>query len=253
MISPDFYLGPVRIHYYGLFLAIGIFCAWVVALKSAPRFNIVKSAVESVLPWLVLGGFLGARLYYVIFSWDYFGKHLSEIFAFWHGGLAIYGGMIGGTIAAVVYAKLRGLRIISFLDLLVLGLPLGQAIGRLGNFFNQEAFGQPTNLPWRMYVAPAFRPHEFLNERFFHPTFLYEALWDIGIFFALLLFIKGKPGILVGSYLILYSLGRFFIESIRLDSFFISGIRVDQITALVAVLIGTGIIFLSNRDEKSSA
>ena len=141
-------------------------------------------------------------------------------------------------------------------DILALGMPLGQAIGRFGNFYNQEAFGPPTNLPWKMFVSPPSRPLEYLGEQFFHPIFLYEAVWNFLIFVLLLTLAKskqaGRPGMALGSYLALYAAGRFSLEFLRLDSFLISGFRFNQLLSLVIFVSSLIIIFQSTKRAKIS-
>lgn len=253
VLSPDFHIGPVSLHWYGLLLGAAIFFGYVLAIKFAPRFGIAVRLVEEFLPWLVVAGLLGARFYYVIFSWDYFREHLGEIWKFWHGGLSIYGAITGGVIASIWFTKIKKAPVWSFLDLLALVAPLGQAIGRLGNFFNQEAFGRPTALPWGIYILPDHRPFEFLGEKYFHPTFLYELLWDLCVL-AILLYLGRRSanrarfsGRLTASYLVLYGLGRFFIESLRVDSFFVFHFRVDQLVSILAIIIGASIYFLISK------
>lgn len=243
------YIGPIRL--YGLMIAAAVLSAYFLSLKLAPKFGITGKQIDEALLWLVIFGFLGARLYFAAFFWDYFKDYPQEILAVWRGGLSIYGGIIGGLAGLLIYAKKSGLNLFSLLDLTAIVLPLGQAIGRWGNFFNQEAFGQPTDLPWKMYVEPQFRPVEYLTFQYFHPAFLYESLWDLLVFFILWRIFRSKPqaGRLTASYLILYPLGRFFIESIRLDSVIISGIRVDQVTSLAMMVSGAVVLMLLRNEE----
>lgn len=239
----------MRFSFYGLIVAAAILAGFIVAAKKAKRFAITRQHLEDLLPWLVIAGFAGGRVYFVIFTWSYFGRHLSEIPKIWHGGLAIYGAVAFAAAAALLFAKIAKISFWKLADLLALVAPLGQAIGRWGNFFNQEAFGRPTTLPWGIYISPALRPSEFLSEKYFHPTFLYESLWDLAVFF-FLLYLSRKPalkdGIILGSYLSLYAAGRFFIESLRVDSFFAWGLRVDQITSAAAFLAGLSILITSH-------
>ncbi len=233
---------------YGLTLAVAVLGGYIAARKLAPRFGVEPNQIDDALPWIVFFGFLGARAYYVIFSWSFFGEHLIEIFKIWHGGLSIYGGLLGGVLGAFIYSRRAGrISFLNFADLLAIVTPLAQSLGRWGNFFNHEAFGRPTNLPWAIYIPPEFRPLPYLEEPYFHPAFLYESLWDLGVFLLLLYYLRErhKPGILVGSYLILYSLGRFFIEGLRVDSLLINSFRVDQLTALLMMIIG-GVILILN-------
>lgn len=243
-VSSDLQIGPVRLHWYGLLMAAAILAGFVVARAAAPRFGFSVSTVEQILPWVVVGGFIGARVYYVAFFWEYFSANPGEILAVWKGGLAIYGAIIGAA-TGLVFAGLRyRLPLPRALDLAALAAPLGQSIGRFGNFFNQEAFGAPTSLPWGMHVSLSARPLQYAAEKFFHPAFLYESLWDFGVFLILVYCVRQsrRPGFLAGSYLILYSLGRYFIESVRLDSFFVSSIRVDQLVSLLMMLAGAFIL-----------
>ena len=245
--KPDFFLGPLRLHWYGIFTAVAILAAYFLAAKIAPRFHGRPEFVDGVLPWLILAGFIGARLYYVAFAWDFFGQHLNMIWQIWHGGLSIYGAVAGGAAALAVYSKINKINLWSVLALVSTVLPLAQGIGRFGNFFNSEAFGRPTKLPWKMYVAPMSRPPQYLGAQFFHPAFLYEALWDIAVFGILLYLGKragSHPAFILASYLVLYPLGRFFIESLRVDSFFIHGLRVDQLVSLGLMLLGAGILYI---------
>lgn len=248
--SPDFYLGPLRLHWYGVIMAVSVLAGYVWAIKFAPRFGLDFKFVDGALLWLVVSGFAGARLYYVIFAWDFFREHASLVWQIWTGGLSIYGAIMGGALALTIYAKRKRADAWSALGLTAMALPLAQALGRFGNFFNSEAFGAPTNLPWKMFVGPAFRPATFAADQFFHPAFLYEALWDFGVFLILLYSMKTgeRPAgqRLAGIYLILYSLGRFWIESVRLDSFFLGAYRVDQIVALLVMLVGAIILIFDN-------
>ena len=184
-VRPDFYIGPVRFHFYGIFLALAVLAGFALASKFARQFDLDQKHLENLLIWLVVSGFIGARIYYVVFSWDYFGQRPQDIFAIWKGGLAIYGAIAGGFVGAVFYAKKHRLLFWPIAGVLALALPVSQAIGRLGNFFNQEAFGRPTFLPWKMYVPTELRPEMYLAQTFFHPTFLYELLWNLVVFAAL--------------------------------------------------------------------
>jgi phosphatidylglycerol:prolipoprotein diacylglycerol transferase len=246
-IRGEYYIGPVRISLYGILMAASILIGFFISSHLAPRIGLDKAHVESLLPWLVIFGFLGARLYYVIFDWGQFSPDLWELLKVWHGGLSIYGGVLGGISGMILYSGFYKVGIWQILDIVAVAAPLGQAIGRWGNFFNQEAFGLPTHLPWGMYVEPLYRPLQYLSDNFFHPAFLYESLWDLAVFLILWYGFKtrGGTGMVAGSYLILYSLGRFLIEPLRLDSFFINSFRVDQLTALVMMVGGVFILYSS--------
>lgn len=251
LINPSFSMGFLEIRWYGVILAAAILAGYLVARQNSWRFGISSTDIDDFSFWAVIAGIIGARLYYVIFSYDYFSQNPGEIYKIWRGGLSIYGALIAGIIFAYFYVRRKAYSFWQLFDLLALGLPLSQAIGRLGNFVNQEAFGLPTNLPWEMYVAPRFRPQEFSQAQFFHPTFLYEAIWNIIVFLILYRLVgRAKSGVIGWTYLLLYSLGRFFIEAIRLDSFFIYGFRVDQVMALVLVIVSGSVILSKQREIK---
>jgi len=197
--------------------------------------------------WLVIGAIPCARIYYVAFQWQqYVQRPWWHMLAVWEGGIAIHGAIIGGTIATIIFARVNRISFWQLLDLVAPSLILGQAIGRWGNFFNSEAFGKPTNLPWKLYIAPQYRPFELINFEFFHPTFLYESLWNLGIFGLLLwLFFWGqkranklKIGTLAAVYLIGYSLGRVWIEWLRTDSLMIGPLKIAQVVSLLAIALG---------------
>ena len=197
--------------------------------------------------WLVIGAIPGARLYYVIFQWQqYVSRPWWHMLAVWEGGIAIHGAIIGGAIATVIFARINRISFWQLLDLIAPSLILGQAIGRWGNFFNSEAFGKPTELPWKLFIAPRYRPFDLINFEYFHPTFLYESLWNLGIFALLLwLFFWGlkrgsnlKTGAIAAVYLIGYSLGRVWIEWLRTDSLMIGPLKVAQVISLSAIALG---------------
>lgn len=237
--NPIISLGIFNLKWYGLILALSILSAYLIARKNSWRVGIGREEVDSLTFWLVLAGLLGARAYYVLFDWPYFSAHPSEIYKIWHGGLSIYGALIGGLIFVLVYSRKKAYDKFQLLDLVALSLPLAQAIGRFGNFLNQEAYGYPTALPWGMYIAA--------TKQFHHPTFLYEVFWNAVVFLILLKLIgRFKNGSLAFAYLGLYSLGRFFIEPLRVDSVFIAGFRVDQVVAFVAVVFSVGMFFRLN-------
>lgn len=237
-VSEGFRIGHLLIRYYGLLLGASVLVSWFLAGRFVTRFNLDAEIVERALFWCVISGFVGARALVVLENWSYFRLNLDEILQVWHGGLAIFGGLLGGFLAIIIFARKNHLVAWNLLDLLALVTPLGQAIGRWGNFFNQEAFGPPTTLLWKMYIAPAHRTAGTLASRFFHPTFLYESLWNLLIFgFLLYLSRKSKrPGALFLAYLALYSAARFFLEYLRIDSVRIFSWRINQIVSLVIFL-----------------
>src|SRR5207249_3641913 len=198
------------------------------------------------------------RAYEVIFNWDYYGQYPAKIIAVWEGGLAIHGGLIAGVIVGVGLAARWRVPILKSLDVAAPSIVLGQAIGRWGNFFNEEAFGRPTDLPWRLYISPPHRPVEYASAEYFHPAFLYESVWDLAVFALLVLWLRprlrGRPGALFFCYIGLYSLGRFAIEGLRLDSFWLGGWRVAHLASLAGVLIAvSGLAWTSRRARQSAA
>ncbi|HEX5430201.1 MAG TPA: prolipoprotein diacylglyceryl transferase [Patescibacteria group bacterium] len=247
--------GRFAIRLYGITMAASVLVGYLVARHYAWRFGISQESVDDVAFWITIVAFLGARVYYVAVDFGLYRNNLSEIYKIWHGGLSIYGAIISGLIFAYFYARTKAFAAFRLLDLLAVALPLAQGLGRFGNFFNQEAFGLPTDLPWKMYVDAAHRPAAYIQASFFHPTFLYEALCSVIIFFILVRIMRMKvlPGVLVFTYLGLYSLSRFFIEGIRLDSSYIHGIKVDQVTAVAGVLAAGVALLMIWRSARARA
>jgi len=244
IVAQSFKVGFFTVRYYSLFFVAGVVLAYFLANARALKKGISELLFDEIIFWTVLVGFISARLYYVLFYFDQYKSNLSEIFMIWHGGLAIYGGLIGGIVALYFLSKKHQLNFFSITDAIVFALPLAQSIGRLGNYFNYEAFGNPTNLPWKMYVPEQFRPEALNTYSFFHPTFAYEILFNLFVFLLLWRIEKRSysAGVLTGAYLVLYSVGRFFIEQLRLDSAYLGIFRVDQIVALLLIFAGLGII-----------
>jgi phosphatidylglycerol---prolipoprotein diacylglyceryl transferase len=252
------HLGPLTLRWYGVLMASAMAIGLWLAHRDALRRGIDPEPLLKASELALLGGLIGARLYYVAFNLDYYSRLPAKIFAVWEGGLAIHGGVIGGILVGGGYAWRRHLPLWRYLDIAAPSLALGQAIGRWGNFFNEEAFGTPTNLPWKLYVSPSHRPIEYAQSEFFHPTFLYESIWDLGVFVVLVLLLrprlKRQPGGLFFAYLGLYSIGRFLIESIRLDSFWVGPFRVAQLASLAGVLVAMiGLAWTRRRAASTAA
>ena len=244
MSSPGaiaFQVGPVVIRWYGILMAVSILVALWIAHRQARRDGLPADDIITAGQWAVLVGLVGARLYEVAFNWEYYGQYPSKIFAVWEGGLAIHGGLIVGPLFGAWLGWKWGLPVLRGLDVTAPAFAIGQAIGRWGNFFNEEAFGLPTNLPWKLYISPPHRPDAFKAFEYFHPTFLYESLWDLGVFAVLVLWLRprlrAQPGALFFAYIGLYSIGRFAIEAIRLDSFWLGPFRVAQLASVLGVVI----------------
>jgi phosphatidylglycerol---prolipoprotein diacylglyceryl transferase len=242
-----FELGPIALRWYGLLIAIAVLVGVTLAQYLAKARRVDPELLGDLAIWLVIGAIPCARIYYVIFQWqEYVQRPWWHMLAVWEGGIAIHGAIIGGTIATIIFARLHRVSVWQLLDLVAPSLILGQAIGRWGNFFNSEAFGKPTDLPWKLFIAPQYRPLKLMDYEFFHPTFLYESLWNLGIFALLMwLFFWGltktnrlKTGAIAGIYLIGYSLGRVWIEWLRTDSLMIGPLKMAQLVSLSAIALG---------------
>ncbi|MBD1874916.1 prolipoprotein diacylglyceryl transferase [Nodosilinea sp. FACHB-131] len=248
-----FQLGPLAIRWYGLLIAIALAIGITLAQRLAQRRGLDPEAIADLSIWLVLGALPAARLYYVAFEWDRYANNPLSAFAIWQGGIAIHGAILGGMLAALLFARLNRLSFWALADVVAPALVLGQAIGRWGNFFNSEAFGGPTNLPWRVYIPPAQRPLGLEAVEYYHPTFLYESLWNLGVFALVLwLFFWGlrhperlKTGTLFLVYFATYSLGRLWIEGLRLDSLMLGPLRMAQVVSLAGIALGVaGLLWL---------
>lgn len=237
-------MGSIQIRLYGVIQALALVCGYFVFLwLSKSRSTHAAYIYGDALLWIALPAYVFARAYYVLFSWELYSRlPWWHVFAIWEGGLAIHGGILGGALGIWAFARRKKLGFISIADAVVPGLAIGQAIGRWGNFFNQEAFGVPTDLPWKMFVAPEHRPEQFAGSAFFHPTFLYESLWNLFVFVCVTLLYRAYPkvpaGVPLAMYCALYSLGRFAIESLRTDSLYMGEWRVAQLVSVIGVLFG---------------
>lgn len=239
-------IGPITIRWYGLLIASAVLIGVSLSRYLAKRRNVDPELLSDLSIWLVIGAIPAARLYYVIFQWPEYAQHPEKIVRIWEGGIAIHGAIIGGLIAALIFAKLKQVSFWQLADLVAPSAILGQAIGRWGNFFNSEAFGSPTNLPWKLFIPIERRPPELVNFEYFHPTFLYESLWNLLVFALLLtLFfrgLQGRPRLKVGTlflvYLATYSLGRVWIEGFRTDSLRLGVLRIAQVVSLTGIILG---------------
>ncbi|MBC6421590.1 MAG: prolipoprotein diacylglyceryl transferase [Hormoscilla sp. SP12CHS1] len=244
-------LGPVVLRWYGLLIASAVLIGLFMSQYLASRRQVDPELLGDLAVWLVIGAIPCARIYYVLFQWQNYAEHPGNIIAIWKGGIAIHGAIIGGILAALIFARLNRIPFWQLADLVAPSLILGQAIGRWGNFFNSEAFGGPTDLPWKLFIPPDLRPLEYIDFEYFHPTFLYESLWNLMVFGLLLtLFfrgLRGKPRLKLGTlflvYMISYSLGRFWIEGLRTDSLMLGPLRIAQVVSLLA--LGLGVAGLS--------
>ena len=246
-----FELGPIVLRWYGLLIATAVLLGVTLSQYLAKARRVNPELLGDLAIWLVIGAIPCARLYYVAFQWQqYVSRPWWHMLAVWEGGIAIHGAIIGGTIATIIFARINRISFWQLLDLVAPSLILGQAIGRWGNFFNSEAFGKPTDLPWKLYIAPSYRPLDLIDYEFFHPTFLYESVWNLVIFTLLVrLFFWGlkrqnslKTGTIAAVYLIGYSLGRVLIEWLRTDSLMIGPLKIAQVVSLLAIALGLSIL-----------
>ncbi len=252
-------LGAFSIRWYGFLIASAILIGITLSQYLASRRHVSPELIGDLALWLVVGAIPAARIYYVLFEWKNYVDRPAEIVAIWHGGIAIHGAILGGSLAMLIFSRLNRISFWQSADLVAPSLILGQAIGRWGNFFNSEAFGRPTNLPWKLYIPPMQRPPGYGQFEYFHPTFLYESLWNVGVLILLLgLFFWGlqgkmplKLGTLILVYLIAYSVGRFWIEGLRMDSLMLGPLRIAQVVSLGGIGLGAmGLVWLYvfNRD-----
>ncbi|MEG5001366.1 prolipoprotein diacylglyceryl transferase [Microcoleus sp. B4-D4] len=243
-----FQLGPLAIRWYGLLIASAVLIGVSLSQYLAEKRRVNPELLGDLAIWLVLGAIPCARIYYVAFEWPQYAQRPEDIIAIWKGGIAIHGAILGGTIAALIFAKIQRVSFWQLADLVAPSVILGQAIGRWGNFFNSEAFGSPTDLPWKLYIPPNSRPIGYANFEYFHPTFLYESLWNLTVFGLLLtLFfrdlqgkIRLKTGALFLVYLAAYSSGRVWIEGLRTDSLMFGPLRAAQMVSLTGIVLGLG-------------
>lgn len=237
-----FRIGNFELKWYSVMIATGILVSYFLARKRLSNYPIKPEDLDEGLFWGIIAGILGARIYYVVFNWSYYSMYPSEIWKVWHGGLAIHGAIFAVLLTLFIYAKVKGyFKFVHTTDLFTSVLPLGQAIGRWGNFFNYEAYGRPTMVPWKMFVPPEKRMPGFDVDRYFHPTFLYESMWNLGVFIFLFFYVEKRKksyGETTALYLILYSIGRFWIESLRLDSLMAGQLRTAQIASLAMIIVG---------------
>lgn len=239
-----FTIGDLKIYWYGIIIGVGMLLAILYAFKSAPRYKVDFSKLFNCILVGIICGIIGARLYFCLFKWDYYGANPIEILYIHNGGLAIYGGIIGALAGGLLVAKIQKMQLMPVLDITMVGFLLGQGIGRWGNFVNQEAFGTPTDLPWAMMSANT-------DNIPVHPCFLYESLWCLLGF--VLLHFYGKyrqrySGQIFFSYLVWYGFERTLVEGLRTDSLYLpfqifgADIRVSQL--LSAAICITGIVFI---------
>ncbi len=264
-VSNTLNLGFTTVRWYGAIIAFGFLLAVLFGGRIAYKWKINLDKMIDVLLYGTIGGILGARLYYVAFKWDYYGQHLSEVFKIWEGGLAIYGGIIGGLLAAFIVCKAEKLNFFNLLDMASMSLLIGQGIGRWGNYANQEAFGSITNRNWGMMsdtVAEYISEHasyfglgnvenvkQYIadNDIYVHPTFFYESVWCLLGFLVLYIIMRKRrkfSGQLFLCYGVWYGFERMVVEGLRSDSLYIANTSIRVSQALSAVLMLVSLVLL---------
>ena len=249
-----FSAGPITVRWYGLIITAAVVIGYAIAYKRVKDRGQDPEHLTNILIYGLISAIIGARAYYVLFSLKDYLSNPVEALAVWHGGLAIHGALTGGIISTTIYARRHGLDFWYWADLMAPSIILGQAIGRWGNWMNQEAFGVPTKLPWAIYIEPSKRPLEFSAFSHFHPAFLYESLWNV-LGFGLLLYLSRRQradkrlwptGSVFLAYGIYYSIGRGLIEGLRTDSLMWGPFRAAQ-WASAGIIIVCAIILWRRR------
>ncbi|MEY8461938.1 prolipoprotein diacylglyceryl transferase [Streptococcus merionis] len=243
--------GPIQIRWYALCIVAGLLLAVYLAMREAPRKKIAPDQVVDFILWAFPVAIVGARIYYVIFSWDQYKDNLGEIFAIWNGGIAIYGGLIAGALVLYFFSRYYFIHPLDFLDIAAPGVMIAQSIGRWGNFFNQEAYGRAVDsLP---YLPNFIRNQMFIDGSYRQPTFLYESLWNL-LGFVIIMSVRHrgwlKRGELTAFYLIWYGAGRLVIEGMRTDSLMLGSLRVSQWVSLLIIVLGLGLIAYCRKNKK---
>lgn len=252
-----FNLGPLSIHWYGIIIGVGIALALMLAVREGEKHQLHKDVFPDLLIWAIPIAIIFARIYYVIFQWDYYSQHPEDIVKVWQGGIAIHGALIGATLTAIIFTKVHKLSFWKIADIAAPSIILGQAIGRWGNFMNQEAHGGEVTrefLEKSLHLPNVIVDQMYINGAYYHPTFLYESVWNVIGFVVLILLRKAnlRRGELFLTYVIWYSVGRFFIEGLRTDSLMLIGnVRVAQVLSLL--LIGGAIALWVYRRKSGKA
>lgn len=251
------HIGNFILHFYGILIMLGAIGAAFLTERQAKRRGFNPDLIWDMLPWLLIAGIIGARLWHIFTpppsmvargeTTMWYLTHPLDAIAIWRGGLGIPGAVIGGAIALAIYAYKKKLNFLTWIDMIAPGLALAQAVGRWGNFFNQELYGRPSNLPWAIYIDPAHRLPGYENIAYYQPTFLYECLWNLANM-GFLLWIgrrfanRLKNGDIFLMYIMFYGVGRFLVEFLRLDSSQVGGINFNQTVMIVLAILAAVIL-----------
>ncbi|MDD6223388.1 MAG: prolipoprotein diacylglyceryl transferase [bacterium] len=248
-------LGFIQIYWYSIFIFIGILVGTMMILKECKKQNINEDFIVNMIFYTIIFGLIGARLYYVLFNLDYYRQYPLEILEIWNGGLAIHGAVLAGLLFILFYTWKYNAKLLKILDIVVVGLIIGQAVGRWGNFFNQEAYGTITTFEHLKSLAlPEFVIEGmYIQGAYRHPTFIYESIWCVLGFFTLLIIRNYKylkNGQLTGVYLVWYSLGRIIIEGMRTDSLMLGSFRVAQVVSLIGMIVGILMVLFCKKGSR---
>ena len=267
-IPLPFFHTSFHIYFYGILIMLGVIAAAFLGQAEAKRRGLNPDYIWDMLFWVVLAGIVGARIWHIFtpppsmvaqgITTQWYLTHPLDMINIRNGGLGIPGAIIGGALAMWVYCRNKKISFMNLADTVIPGVALAQAIGRWGNFFNQEVYGLPTNLPWKMYIDPAHRVPGYQNYDYFHPLFLYESLWNL-LNMAILLWVARRfekwlrPGDIFFMYMIMYSIGRFGLEFLRLDASQVGGINFNQTFVVIVALVAGLFLFLDHRPPRAVA
>ncbi|MFJ7470580.1 prolipoprotein diacylglyceryl transferase [Peribacillus frigoritolerans] len=240
-------LGPIQVHWYGLIIGFGVLLGLIIALRESERRGLDKEIFTDLILFAVPIAIISARIYYVIFQWEYYSQNPGDIIKIWNGGIAIHGALIGSVLTAIVFAKVKKVSFWKLVDIAAPSLLLGQAIGRWGNFMNQEAHGGEITRSFleNMHLPEFIINQMYINGTYYHPTFLYESIWNIlGVIILLSLRkVNLRRGELFLTYVIWYSIGRYFIEGLRTDSLMLTeSLRIAQVISIVLAVVAIALV-----------
>ncbi|MGL4849914.1 MAG: prolipoprotein diacylglyceryl transferase [Clostridium sp.] len=251
-----FEIGGFEVMWYGVLIGCGIILAFVLAYFNAKKKGLNFDTLIDLFLVAFPCAIIGARAYYVIFEWSYYKGDILKMLDIRQGGLAIHGGLIGAFLAAFIFTRVKKINFLAYADLVAPSIILAQAVGRWGNFMNSEAHGGPVSKEFISHFPKFIRDGMYINGQYYHPTFLYESIWNILVCVLLVIILykvkKGYEGITICSYMILYSVGRFFIEGLRTDSLMFFGLRIAQLISLAGIIAGIlGIIYIVKIKKKA--